>query len=562
MKVSCSSVKIPLIFGAAGHRDIPIVGREEMEACVRGELIRYQQKFPHTPLILLSQLSPGADRLLAAWATRPESTVKLTIVEVEGRSASTDDPDPMLEDLRKRAKEVIVLRSPDGASLRHGGAFIARQSQVLLALWDGRDTPESHTAQVIRWQREGGPDEDAEPLGLLDKVECGPVCHVTTGRANQSESVGKVRLEWLYPVDKHRDQTPEQAAEGWEKFLGQINEFNADLDRLSAKPALTANLDKSAGYLLPADKASLLSEPLQATRLQHAAADTLAQHFQKKVKSTHWLLLGMIFLAGVAFATYAHFLIEHPTLLLVYLGIVCGAWGLTSWVSQRHYHRKWLDYRAMAEAMRVEFFWKLAGLPLTAADHYLRNLRSEVDWIRAAIRAWEISSGYYSPAVSTSETSPSHLDWCQEYWVKNQEDYFLKKAKENHKSHKIAEGLTKWAFRLGIGFSVALLGYQLATQHPSHPLIVAMVLSSLVAALLHHAETTAGYSMLARSYEWMHGLYSLARNQLDDLMTDPAANRSQAQSLIKELGREALAENGYWLLYHRERPPRLPHVEG
>ena len=58
---------------------------------------------------------------------------------------------------------------------------------------------------------------------------------------------------------------------------------------------------------------------------------------------------------------------------------VLGGWGLTRRVARREYHRKWLDYRALAEAMRVEFFWKLAGLPQTAADHYLRNLQSEVE---------------------------------------------------------------------------------------------------------------------------------------------------------------------------------------
>ena len=562
MDDSCSSAKIPLIFGAAGHRDIPIVGRGEMETCVKGELIRYQQKFPHTPLILLSQLSPGADRLLAAWATGPESTVRLTIVEVEGRYVATEDPDVLLEDLRKCAKALVRLGSPDGASLRHGGAFIARQSQVLLALWDGRDTPESHTAQVIRWQREGALVDNAEPWGLLDKVECGPVCHVTTGRASLSESILKVSLKWLYPTDKHKGQTPEQAAGEWEKFLGQIDAFNADLDRLSAKPSFQAKIDKNAEYLFPAEKAASLSKPLQATRLQHAAADTLAQHFQTKVKSTHWLLLGLIFFAGLCFATYAHLLMESLWLLALYFLAVLGGLGITRRVAQRQYHRKWLDYRALAEAMRVEFFWKLAGLPLTAGDHYLRNLRSEVDWIRAAIRAWEISSGYYSSPISISEISQDHLPWCRDHWVKDQEDYFLKKAKKNHESHKMAEDLTKWAFGLGLCFSVALLAYQLVTHHPSHPLIVAMVLSSLVAALLHHAETTAGYSMLARSYEWMHGLYSLARKQLDALMADPKTDSSQTQSLLKELGREALAENGHWLLYHRERPPRLMHGEG
>ena len=554
------SAKIPLIFGAAGHRDISPEGRAEIEACVKQELASYQRKFPHTPLILLSQLAPGADRLIAAWASRADETCQLCIVEVEGRGVAIEELDAQVAELRQRAQAEIVLRSSDGATLRHGGAFIARQSQILLVLWDGKDTPESHTAQVIRWQRDGAPESDAASAGMLDTVECGPVCHVVTGRANATLPPNAGTARWIFPGASA--VAPKQAAAEWDSFVGQLNEFNADLDRLSATSRFQSTRDQGAEYLLPKQKAVNLSKPLQATRLQYAAADTLAQYFQKKVKFTHWLLLGLIFLAGLSFATYAHLLIENLWLLALYFLAVLGGWGLTLRVERREYHRKWLDYRALAEAMRVEFFWKLAGLPQTAADHYLRNLRSEVDWIRAAIRAWEISSGHHSSDVPQSPDNAERIRWCRDYWLADQEKFFGKKGPANEKLHEKAENRTRWAFRFGLGFSVALLVYQLVTHHPSHPLIVALVVSSLVAVLLHHAETTAGHAMLARSYEWMHGLYSLARKQLDALMADPATNPSQTQSLLKELGREALAENGHWLLYHRERPPRLPHVEG
>jgi hypothetical protein len=37
-----------------------------------------------------------------------------------------------------------------------------------------------------------------------------------------------------------------------------------------------------------------------------------------------------------------------------------------------------------------------------------------------------------------------------------------------------------------------------------------------------------------------------------------AGNRKEATSYILELGKEALAENGDWLLHHRERPLEVP----
>jgi len=35
--------------------------------------------------------------------------------------------------------------------------------------------------------------------------------------------------------------------------------------------------------------------------------------------------------------------------------------------------------------------------------------------------------------------------------------------------------------------------------------------------------------------------------------------RREVQALLEELGKEALVENGDWVLLHRERPLEVPH---
>ena len=44
------------------------------------------------------------------------------------------------------------------------------------------------------------------------------------------------------------------------------------------------------------------------------------------------------------------------------------------------------DYRALAEGLRVQMFWCLAGLGQSVPANYLQRQRSELDWVRAAIR--------------------------------------------------------------------------------------------------------------------------------------------------------------------------------
>lgn len=43
------------------------------------------------------------------------------------------------------------------------------------------------------------------------------------------------------------------------------------------------------------------------------------------------------------------------------------------------------DLRALAEGLRVQFYWRLAGLRRSVASNYMQRVRSEMDWIRNSI---------------------------------------------------------------------------------------------------------------------------------------------------------------------------------
>jgi hypothetical protein len=59
----------------------------------------------------------------------------------------------------------------------------------------------------------------------------------------------------------------------------------------------------------------------------------------------------------------------------------------------------------------------------------------------------------------------------------------------------------------------------------------------------------------------MSGLYARALKVLDDAKDAPLdAQVRTSQEVIREIGREALAENGDWLMIHRELPIELLHI--
>ena len=60
-----SAVLAPLVIGITGHRDLRQQDRKELENKVRDVLRGFLTQYPATPIILLSPLAEGADRLAA-----------------------------------------------------------------------------------------------------------------------------------------------------------------------------------------------------------------------------------------------------------------------------------------------------------------------------------------------------------------------------------------------------------------------------------------------------------------------------------------------------------------
>ena len=83
-------------------------------------------------------------------------------------------------------------------------------------------------------------------------------------------------------------------------------------------------------------------------------------------------------------------LLAMPWLLLLFLGAsVFASYWIRKDVEEEDYQNKHQDYRALAEALRIQFFWHVAGVPAKVVDHYLRKQRGALEWIRNALRAWD-----------------------------------------------------------------------------------------------------------------------------------------------------------------------------
>ena len=277
-------------------------------------------------------------------------------------------------------------------------------------------------------------------------------------------------------------------------------------------------------------------------------------------------------LAVVLFEIYAH-LGRSPWALGLYLALFAGSIAYYEFrIGPRGWQNRFQDYRALAEAMRVQLFWALAATPVAASDNYLRKQSGELGWIQFALRG----PALWAAALALALDSPQR-DMVTCGWIENQRNYFVgsdpRVMAGKARLHERAEERGKrWARRfLYVGLAAALvlaaiealrlalsaLGVNLVDLWPGLPdaqdwLLVLAATALAVAAFFTVSVNLRAYEAQAHSYALMGRIFERARREATT--TSAATDDAEFQALVRELGREALAENAEWLLDHRHRP--------
>jgi hypothetical protein len=83
-----------------------------------------------------------------------------------------------------------------------------------------------------------------------------------------------------------------------------------------------------------------------------------------------------------------------------------------------------------------------------------------------------------------------------------------------------------------------------------------MGMAPMVAGLLHMYAKNRGLSEHAQQYARMYRLFLRLRDRLSESMKKNEI--IVARELVLDAGKEALQENGEWVLLHRQRPLEMP----
>ena len=214
----------------------------------------------------------------------------------------------------------------------------------------------------------------------------------------------------------------------------------------------------------------------------------MAVHYQRKFTRGLLLSYTLAVVMGVVFIVYSEFIEQWPLALLFMVLFITGV-VFHSVGERRQWHRKYLDYRALAEGLRVQVYWNLAGVvPSRSAsfayDNFLQKQDVDLEWIRHVMRQ---ASMYRLRGVSPDVR---WLDWVIRQWVggrsekQGQLSYYTRKERENSARFRRTQRLGTLCLWVGIGTAVVLvlLGGRLDDQQ-KNLLLVLMGVLPLVAGL-------------------------------------------------------------------------------
>jgi hypothetical protein len=638
------SDRVPLVVGVTGHRDlrpedIPILEKEFGNILRRLQTDYQGSAGTDAPLVLVSALAEGADRLAARVALSMEATLVAAIPmpsDEYRRDFETAAVQAEFDQLMERAFTTRVMGFVPGNTVekvrtdpvcrakqyRAVGVFIVQQCNVLIALWDGNDDRAmGGTAEVVAFKREGIPLGVSQTAGSsLDGSEIGPVIHLVTPRRKSGTPATQVFvLPWGKDLAGNRlngkpggatdasrpkklegargeafDAGQQRDIDAWETFdaLNALTrEFNRDAREFESTASTAAEDSANALFAAtdrPGDSAvrEYASNDRSRWRRLFGIADALAKMRQAQFR-TDWMWLFLISLAGFflfAFADHFGFNLDRgllPAYLLALYFLAGGAgFGLLRRVRKRRDQERFLDYRALAEALRVAIYWHILSIvrPDSAgevvdqrkdavngvADLYPIKQPSELTWVKNTLRALALCHRQPDKAQhQMNDATAYHI--VRQYWVLGQENYF-KQQRERH--DRRSSQFEFWSivcftftlvFVVAMFFSVFGLLTPLDTQLPVFGplrirdllLIASGLLPGIAAALTGYSERLA-YAAQANQYDRMRLLFKRAHDLLPEELTEDM--QPAAWSVFRQLGMEAMKESADWVSIYRQRP--------
>src|SRR5664280_320094 len=548
--------KIPITVGVVGHLDA--ITTPEHKKQIELLFKDLAAEYPNSPVYLFSSVAEGADRFVAnifldlkrnneEYKKKFELIIPLPFEDEEYKNDFDNDSDKEFEELLKQAKRKFCTACDGKKNDRaqhylETGKFVADSSLILIALWDGQDGKKGGTADIVKYKRTGDESDVAKSTfeyeGSVFVLPCKRSTSIDQASAVQTQDI-QLSLETVL-----KDSTIREALE-------KIEEINSDAVKISHE----ARTRSKSLLIINEEK---LDIPQKSILNSYSLLDGLSLRFHRKYMLTVIWLFVTGLLIVVSLAIYTNLWTKEIVLAIsIILIVLAGIIYFYSRITKDH--TKYLYNRTLAEALRIQFYWNIAGINHNVSDYILRIHRKEFTWIE------HILSSIYGITYHCKLITSLAINDLTANWVKNQADFFessiRKMTKKLFQYHLISNISFVMAFALLL--SIFFLENFYAKNHYMEYLqvVIATLLSTF--ALIRAFIQIKGYDQLLNQYDLMYVLYQKAETKIKHVSSTVLKTDDQ-HAYLKELffiiGQEALIENGNWYLILKEKEPGIEGI--
>ena len=562
---------VPLIVSVTGHRNLVPAEIPVIRQRVREFLTDICERYPERGVSVMSSLAEGADQLVAEEAIAlgiPLIAVLPMPRDIYAADFDTTMPREIFDYLCAQSAEIFELPITPGNTRQtiaeqgknrtrqyaQLGVFLCAHCHILLALWDGKFGGRlGGTGSVVRFHHDDvmpGYTRTAETSRLiLAEDESDLVYHIVCSR-DQPDGAPAAGLEPLscswFTSDEHEPRTAEMPHRH-ERVFTHTSEFSRDArdheERVHAE-AWTLIEDDAKHYL-----------PAGARDIDHVyrVADWLAIYFQKRklfvLRAAHFLAL----LMGLMYILYSD-VVPQRIFIIAFIAFFVTAVAIQRFATRGAWHRKYLDYRTLAEGLRVQFYWAAAGVTSGnvskfAHDNFLQMQDADLGWIRNVMRV----AGMECNVAPNAD--PAGLEYAIRSWIGDESSgqlgYYRRKGSEKVTLQRYTERLASVVLWVSfVAFALFVFASTDVADRVRDPMVILMGVLLLGVGVRQSYSFSVADAELIKQYEFMFRAFSKARRRIDQCSDDEERRR-----VLKVLGDAALEEHSEWILMHRERAP-------
>jgi len=430
--------QIPCIIGITGHRDLIPEQVNDIKKHVKEIIEEQLDKYPNTPVVVLSPLAEGGDTVVAQVAIELKSKEEYkdriqlyiplplkkelyvedfkadALLEFESLLKQSDknfELDPHLDWDGADESKLSVEVDPNYSTERNTqyaqvGAFVARHSNILIAIWDGDDNQEvGGTAQIVKYMTDKSmilceydkclSGEQTEDCGKYPCIklpsylsqtkgvgfgESGELRHIKVDRRSSKDSdlTGVSLKEKSYSqIQDLSDKTKEQH----NLLLEEVEDHNIQVNELISKNIVDSEkgVNKSEEYFYEFEGNKFL-EPV---RKLFSFFDAAAIRQQAQHKRGQFINVIIVFISFSLTEIYDKFDVVDDTKVYVLTGLLLSLMVLlvhNTYITIKKYKKRFIRNRLCAEIIRSEVALIIYGLKdsISMSSHFVSPIATHV----------------------------------------------------------------------------------------------------------------------------------------------------------------------------------------